>query len=73
MKIFLGVPLMRRVIKIIDRVVAAGIYSSLISLVMHRLKILPREIFIVYPLDGYYSFNLYDMQPAFYPLWWVGV
>jgi hypothetical protein len=63
-----GDPLMRRVTEIIDRVVAAGKYNSWNSLRMHSIKLRSRTIVIVYPLDGYYSFNLYHMQPAFYLL-----
>jgi hypothetical protein len=70
---FHGDPLMRRVTEIIDRVVEAGIYDYWISLHMNLLKVYSRKIALVHPLDGYYSFNLYHMQPAFYILWmgWV--
>jgi len=63
-----GDPLMRRVSEIIGRLVEAGFYNFWISLDMHKTKIDSREIAIVNPLDGYYSFNLYHMQPAFYLL-----
>jgi hypothetical protein len=63
-----GDPLMRRVTEIIDRVVEAGIYNYWITLNMNFRKILSRKIAIVNPLDGYYSFNLYHMQSAFYLL-----
>jgi hypothetical protein len=36
---------------------------------MHWLKLLSRKMSLVHPLDGYYSFNLYHMQSAFYLLW----
>jgi hypothetical protein len=68
MIMFHGDPLMRRVTEIIDRVVEAGLYNFWISLGMHMRKLLSRKIAIVHPLDGYYSFNLYHMQPAFYLL-----
>jgi hypothetical protein len=68
MLMFHGDPLLRRVTEIIDRVFEAGVYKYWISLHMHRLKIDSRKIAIVHPLDGYYSFNLYHMQPAFYLL-----
>jgi hypothetical protein len=68
MIMFQGDPLLRRVTEIIDRVVEAGLYNYWISLYMHSLKIDARKIAIVHPLDGYYSFNLYHMQPAFYLL-----
>ena len=35
---------------------------------MHSIKLHTRKIAIVNPLEGYYSFNLYHMQPAFYIL-----
>ena len=59
---------MRRVIEIIDRVVEAGIYNYWISQYLHNFKVETREISLVHPLGGYQSFNLYYMQPAFYPL-----
>jgi hypothetical protein len=63
-----GDPVMKRVNEIIDRVFEAGIYKYWISLRMHLIKLHSRKIAIVNPLDGYYSFNLYHMQPAFYLL-----
>jgi hypothetical protein len=63
-----GDPLMRQVTEIIDRVVEAGLYDYWISLVMQVFEISYREIFLHHPLDGYYIFNLYHMQPAFYLL-----
>jgi hypothetical protein len=63
-----GDPLLRRVSEIIDRVVEAGIYNYWVFLYFHRIKILSHKISFVQPLDGYYSFNLYHMQPAFYLL-----
>jgi hypothetical protein len=68
MKMFHGDPLLRRFNEIIDRVVEAGIYNFWISLSTNMLKLKSRKIAIVHPLDGYYSFNLYHMQPAFYLL-----
>jgi hypothetical protein len=61
-----GDPLMRRVTEIIDRVVAAGIYNYWNSLRMYTSKLRSLNITIFHPLDGYYSFNLHHMQPAFY-------
>jgi len=63
-----GDPLMRRVNEIIDRVVEAGIYNYWYSLHMNVYKIISHKISLVQPLDRYYSFNLYHMQPAFYLL-----
>jgi len=68
MIMFHGDPLLRRVNEIIDRVVEAGLYKYWISLTMDTIKLKSRKIAIVHPLDGYYSFNLYHMQPAFYLL-----
>jgi len=33
---------------------------------MNMFKLYSRKIVIVHPLDGYYSFNAYHMQPALY-------
>jgi len=63
-----GDPLLGRVSEIIDRLFEAGIYNFWISLDMHMIKFASRKIAIVNPLDEYYSFNLYHMQPAFYLL-----
>jgi hypothetical protein len=68
MLMFHGDPLMTRVTEIIDRVVEAGIYNQWISLRMNLAHSYSRKIAIVHPLDSYYSFNLYHMQPAFYLL-----
>jgi hypothetical protein len=76
MIMFHGDPLMKRVNEIIHRIVEAGIYNLWISNYMNQLKIFSHRISIVNPLDGYYSFNLYHMQPAFYLLlmgWCVSV
>jgi glycosyltransferase involved in cell wall biosynthesis len=61
-----GDPLMKRVTEIIDRLVEAGIYNYWISLRIYMYKLGSRKIAIANPLEGYYSFNLYHMQPAFY-------
>jgi hypothetical protein len=63
-----GDPRMRRVTEIVDRVFEAGIYNYWISLNRNMHKILSRKVAILLPLDEYYSFNLYHMQPAFYLL-----
>jgi hypothetical protein len=63
-----GDPLIRRVTEIIDRVVEAGIYNYCISKRFHETKLYSHKIALVHPLDGYYRFNLYHMQPAFYLL-----
>jgi hypothetical protein len=68
MLMFHGDPLLRRVTEIIDRVFEAGIYNFWISQYMHEVKVETGEISLVHPLDQYYSFNLYHMQPAFYLL-----
>jgi hypothetical protein len=61
-------PLLRRVSKIIDRVVETVLYNYWISLMIQENKISSNKISLVQPLDGYYNFNLYHMQPAFYLL-----
>jgi hypothetical protein len=63
-----GDPLMGRVNEIIDRVVEAGIYNFWISYYMSFLKLRSQKIAIFHPTDGYYSFNMYHLQPAFYLL-----
>jgi hypothetical protein len=68
MIMFHGDPLIRRVTEIIDRVVVAGLYNYWISQHMHKCKLSSQKIALVHPLDGYYSFNIYHMQPAFYLL-----
>jgi hypothetical protein len=65
MVMFHGDPLMGRVTEIINRVVEAGIYNYWISFNINIRKIISRKIALVNPLDGYYSFNLYHMLPAF--------
>jgi hypothetical protein len=59
-------PVARRVTEIVDRVFESGLYIYWISLKMNVYKILSHKISLVHPLDEYYSFNLYHMQPAFY-------
>ena len=68
MIMFRGDPLLSRVTEIIDRLVESGIYSQLDSERFEDLKLFSRKIGIFHRLDGYYSFNLYHMQPAFYLL-----
>jgi hypothetical protein len=68
MIMFHGDLLMRRVSEIIDRLVQSGIYSQLDVPHIEYLKLISRKIGIFHPLDGYYSFNLSHMQPAFYLL-----
>ena len=63
-----GDPLMRRVTEIIDRVFESVIYNYWISLKINKFKIWSQRIAIIHPLDGYYSLDLYHMQPAFYLL-----
>jgi len=57
---------MRRVNDIFNRVVEASLYNYWISLNMNIFKLYSRKIAIVYPFSGYYNFNLYHIQPAFY-------
>jgi hypothetical protein len=76
MVMFHGDPLMKRVTEIIDRVLEAGIYNYWISKNLKRIAVLSRKKALVQPLDGYYSFNMNHMQPAFYLLlmgWCISV
>ena len=68
MIMFHGDLLMRRVTEIIDRLVEACIYSHWHSKHIEYLKLFSRKIGIFHPLDEYYSFKLYHMQPAFFLL-----
>jgi hypothetical protein len=61
-----GDPLMRQVSETIDRVVEAGLYNFWISVNTYMQKSVSRKTPLVHPLDTYYSFNLYHVQPAFY-------
>jgi len=61
-------PLMKRVNEIIDRVFEAGLYNYWISREINSLILRSRKTAIGQPLDGYFSFNIYHMQPAFYLL-----
>ena len=63
-----GDPLLWWVTEIIDQVVEAGLYNFWISLDRHLDKVVFQIIGVVNPVDGYYSFNLYHKQYAFYLL-----
>jgi len=63
-----GDPMLRRVTEIIVRVFESGIYNYWISLELYLFQLRSRKIGIVIPFEGYYSFNLYHMQSAFYLL-----
>jgi len=63
-----GDPLKRRVSEIIDRLYEKVTYSHWNSRNIEYPKSHSRKIGIVHPLDEYYSFNLYHMQPASYLL-----
>jgi hypothetical protein len=63
-----GDPLMKRVTEIIDCVVEAGIYNFWISKNISEFYGTFRKISHIHLIDGYYSYNLYHMQPAFYLL-----
>jgi hypothetical protein len=63
-----GEPILKRINDIFGRVVEAGLYKFWLSQFVHQYKIENPNIAIVNPLDEYYSFNLYHMQPAFYLL-----
>jgi hypothetical protein len=68
MVMFYGEPLLKRINKIFGRVVEAGLYRFWISQLVDQYKLINPNIAIVNPLDEYYSFSLYHMQPAFYLL-----
>jgi hypothetical protein len=63
-----GDPLLRRVTEIINRIVESGIYKYWVSRKFKSLKFRFQKTPIDDAHDGYYSFNLYHMQPAFYLL-----
>ena len=68
MLMFHGDPLMRRVPEIVDHVIEAGLHIFWKSDLLHWRKLHSRKIGIFQQFDEYYSFNLYNMQPAFYLL-----
>jgi len=68
MIMFHGDPLMRRFNVIINHVIEAGLHNYWETIQMNVYKNYYRKIAIPHPLDGYYSFNLYHMHPAFYLL-----
>jgi hypothetical protein len=63
-----GEPLLKRVNEIIVRIVEAGLYNEWISNFIHYNKVVYLKVGNKLPLDEYYSFSLYHMQPAFYLL-----
>jgi hypothetical protein len=65
MIMFYGDPLMKRVTEIINRIFEAGLYNYWVSMSKEKRKIHSGSIAILQPIDEYYSFNLYHMQPAF--------
>jgi hypothetical protein len=65
---FHGEPLLKRINEIIVRMVEAGLCKHIISQVFQYNKLKKRMLGIKLPLDEYYSFSLYHMQPAFYLL-----
>jgi hypothetical protein len=65
---FPGDPLAMRFNEIFHHIIESGIEIKHISQSMHKLKIFYNKMATVHQLDGYYSFNLYHMQPAFFLL-----
>jgi hypothetical protein len=59
---------MRRFTKIIDLLFEAVLYKYWISLSKNMFELRTRMMAIFHPLDGFYSFELYHMQPAVYLL-----
>jgi hypothetical protein len=68
MIMFYGEPLLKRINEILGRFVEAGLHKFWLSLVMKWCKIPDRKIAVFNPLDEYYSFNLYHIQPTLYLL-----
>jgi hypothetical protein len=68
MIMFYGDPLLKRINEIFGRVLEAGLYKFWLSWLMNLYNIKHQKIAIVNPLDEYWSFSLYHMQPAFYLL-----
>jgi hypothetical protein len=68
MIMFYGEPLLKRINEIFGRVVEAGLYKIWLSELVNHYKIVDQKIDIVNPLDEYWSFNLYHLQPVFYLL-----
>jgi hypothetical protein len=68
MLMFYGEPILKQINDIFRRLSEAGLYTFWFSEMVNRYKLTVPTIAIVNPLDEYYSFNLYHMQPAFYLL-----
>jgi len=68
MAMFHGDPLLKRVNEFIARFFEAGLYNSWINSFTRKGKLYSRKMGIFHPLDGYYTFNLYHLEPAFYLL-----
>jgi len=68
MIMFHGDALMRRFNEIIDSVIEAGLHKYWENIQMSVYERYNPKRVIFHPLDEYYSFNLYHMQPAFYLL-----
>jgi hypothetical protein len=61
-----GDPVLERVTEIFDRFFETGPYNSWISKFMRLIKVVSSKVATGQPVEGYYSFNLYHMQPAFF-------
>jgi hypothetical protein len=68
MAVFHGDPLIRRFNEIIYRVVETDLYMYRNPWKINMHNLVAGKIIIVQPIDGYYSFNLHSMKPAFYLL-----
>jgi hypothetical protein len=68
MIMFYGEPLLIRINKIFGHEVEAGLYKFWLTQIVNEYKISVKKIAIINPLDEYYSFHLYHIQPAFYLL-----
>jgi H+/Cl- antiporter ClcA len=68
-------PVLERFTEIFNRFFETDLYNSWISMFMRLIKVVSSKVATGQPVAGYYSFNLYHMQPAFYLLlmgWCLG-
>jgi hypothetical protein len=65
MLMFPGDPLATRLTEIIHHIIESGILNKQISRFMHNSKLSSHKLGNFQQIDGYYSFNLYHLQPAF--------
>jgi hypothetical protein len=68
MLMFPGDPLAKRFAEMLQHIFEAGLSKQYYSNKMYSIKLRLHKTAIFQQLDGYYSFNLYHMQPAFFLL-----